>query len=204
MAKRKNDEVISTALLDESKYIPKKGLQQKKKAVVKPSFAAVAPIVDVSNNEFFEMASGEFMEILQIESKDTYSLNASDLNNDVNNLAELFIFISDDIKIVPLNMNMQLETQKRFFIRKINFCKNPLHKKFLELRLAEFEKIEKYRTNREYFMFVYHKDEQKLKQKISNIKSKLSRSNPVNSLTLDKKINILFQMANPCTKPIVD
>jgi hypothetical protein len=194
----------STAVLDEHKKLTKVQSSTEKKQKVKPSFAAIAPAVDISNNDFIEMASGEYCEILQITSKDIYSLNPSDLYKDIDNLTSFFIGYSEDQKFVPLNIPLQLEVQKRYITKKMKQTNNPLHRKFLENRLQEFKNLERERTNREYFLFVYNKDEQKLMQKVSQIKNVLSRSNPIISISTEKKISILFQMANPCAKPIVD
>lgn len=194
----------STAVLDEQKKITKEKSQYEKKQKVKRSFAEIAPAIDFSNNDFIEMASGEYCEILQITSKDIYSLNSADLYSDIDNLTSFFIGYSDDLKLIPLNIPMQLEEQKRYITKKIKQTKNPLHRQFLENRIREFKNLEKDRTNREYFLFIYNKDEQKLMQKVNQIKNVLSRSNPIIPINTDKKISILFQMANPCVKPISD
>lgn len=192
----------SSAFLDEQQKVKKDSQQKQKKQKVKASFASIAPIVDISNNEYLEMASGEYLEILQITSKDIYSLNEGDRYNDIDNLGNFFIGYSEDLKIVPLNMPMQLEEQKRHLLKKSKQTTNPLHKKLLEKRISEMIFLEKHRTNREYFLFVYNKDEMKLKQKVNQIKNVLARSNPVTFLSAEKKISILFQMANPNTKPL--
>ncbi|WEA41779.1 hypothetical protein [Lysinibacillus fusiformis] len=194
----------STAVLDEQKKITKGKLSTEKKQKVKPSFVAIAPAVDLSNNEFIEMSSGEYCEILQITSKDIYSLNLPDLYKDIDNLTNFFIGYPEDQKFVPLNIPLQLEVQKRHITKKMKQTNNPLHRKFLENRLQEFKNLERERTNREYFLFIYNKDEQKLMQKVNQIKNALSRSNPIIPISAEKKISILFQMANPCVKPIVD
>lgn len=194
----------STAVLDEHKKATKVKASSEKKQRVKPSFAAIAPVVDVTNNDFIEMASGEYCEILQITSKDIYSLNLSDLYSDIDNLASFFIGYSEDKKLIALNIPLQLDEQKRYITKKIKQATNPLHRKLLENRISEFKNLEKDRTNREYFLFLYNKDEQKLMQKVQQVKNVLSRSNPVIPINLNKKISILFQMANPCVKPITD
>lgn len=196
--------IESPAFLDENKKTKKDSSQIKKKEKVKPSFANISPIVDISNNDFFEMASGEFLEILQITSKDIYSLNPGDLYNDIGNIGDFLIGYQEDLKIVPLNVPLQLEEQKRHLLKKLKQSRVPLHRKILEKRIDEMLFLEKHRTSREYFLFIYNKDEMKLKQRVTQIKNVLARSNPIVSLSVEKKISILFQMANPCTKPITD
>ena len=62
--------------------------------------------------------------------------------------------------------------------------------------------LEKNRTNREYFIFLYADEEKKLLEKLHQAKMLLSRSNAPIELTAEKKINILNQIFNPNTKPL--
>lgn len=199
---KKNKHIMpGAAVLDESNLVLEKE-RKEKKAAVKSSFAQISPIVDVTNNDFFEMRSGEYMEIIQIESKDIYSLNDADLSNDIQNLSTFLTAYMEDIKIVPLNIPLNLEKQKRFIHKRLRQNQNAAYQSFLESRLREFDNLEKHRTNREYFVFMYSEEEKKLLEKLHQIKNLLSRSNPVTELSLEKKINILFQMFNPNTKPL--
>lgn len=198
---KKNKKGNSTAILDEKNTVSEKKIKEKKKKV-KSSFAEIAPIVDITNNDFFEMRSGEYLEIIQIETKDIYSLNSNDLNDDVNNIANFYTAFTSDIKIVPLNVPLNLEEQKEHIYRQIKRCKNIVYKSLLESRLKELEVLEKNRTNREYFIFLYADEEKKLLEKLHQAKMLLSRSNPAIELSIEKKINILNQMFNPNTKPL--
>ena len=105
--KRNKQLMAGTAVLDETNVITEKSRKEKKEKV-KPSFANISPVVDITNNDFFEMRSGEYMEIIQIESKDIYSLNESDLNSDIYNLTNFLTAYTEDIKIVPLNIPLTL------------------------------------------------------------------------------------------------
>ena len=198
---KKNKRGNSTAILDEKNTVSEKKIKEKKKKV-KSSFAEIAPIVDITNNDFFEMRSGEYLEIIQIETKDIYSLNSNDLNDDVNNIANFYTAFTSDIKIVPLNVPLNLEEQKDHIYRQIKRCKNIVYKSLLESRLKELEVLEKNRTNREYFIFLYADEEKKLLEKLHQAKMLLSRSNPAIELSIEKKTNILNQMFNPNTKPL--
>jgi len=152
------------AILDENNVISEKQEKQKKTAV-KSSFAEICPIIDITNNDFFEMRSGEYLEIVQIESKDIYSLNETDLQNDINTLAIFYATYIDDLKIVPLDVPLSLERQKAYIAQRMRNNKNPAYETFLKARMKELENLEKYRTNREYFLFLYSDDEKKLLEK---------------------------------------
>ena len=191
------------AILDETNVVSERK-EKKKKTTVKSSFAEICPIVDITNNDFFEMRSGEYLEIVQIDSKDIYSLNETDLQNDINNLATFFAAYNDDLKIIPLDMPLNLERQKNYIAKQLRKNKNPAYEPFLKARMKELENLEKFRTNREYFFFLYAEDEKKLLEKVRRVKGLLSRSNPVIEIPLEKKTNILFKMFNPNTKPLIE
>lgn len=191
----------SVAILDEKNIIADKKVK-KKKEKVKSSFAEISPIIDVTSNNFFETRSGEFLEIIQIETKDIYSLNEHDLNDDMANLTHFYTAYTHDIKIVPLNVPLNLEEQKEYIYKQIKKNKNVAYTSFLETRLEELEILEQHRTNREYFIFLYADEEKKLLERLHQATMLLSRSNPVIKLSLEKKRNILYQMFNPNSKPL--
>lgn len=200
---KSNKKNSSIAILDERNITEDKKIKSKK-SKVKSSFAEIAPIIDITSNDFFEMRGGEFLEIIQIETKDIYSLNTNDLNNDITNLNYFYTAYTHDIKIVPLNVPLNLEEQKDNIHKLIKKNKNPAYSEILNARLEEFELLEQNRTNREYFIFLYADDEKKLLERIQHAALLLNRSNPVIKLSIQKKQNILHQMFNPNTKPLSD
>jgi len=200
---RKKKKTVSTAILDEQNIITIHE-QNKKREKVISSFAEIIPVVDITDYDFFEMRNGECMEIVQVTSKDIYSLNESDKDNDIFSLAYLFQAFTHDFKIVPLSTPVNLELQKNNLIRCIRKCKVPEYVQYLEKKLAELEFIEKNRTNREYFIFLYADDTKTLLERKMHIKKLLVRSNPVIELGLEKKLNVLYQLFNPNSKPKID
>lgn len=193
----------SQAVLDERNLITQRKMDQKKVKVL-PSFADITPIIDISNNDFFEMRNGEYLEILQITSKDIYSLNESDKDNDIFSLTYFFQAYLGSVKIVPLNTPVNLELQKNNVIRKIRRNKVPAYLPFLEKKLSELEFLEKHRTDREFFIFVYAEDEKTLLERKSHVRKLLAQSNPVIELPVTKKVNVLYQLFNPNSKPKTD
>lgn len=201
--KKTKKDVPSGAILDEKNLLSERQLKQKTPKV-KSSFAAITPIIDVTNNDFFEMRNGEFMEVLQITSKDIYSLNESDKDIDIGSLAYLFISYTHDLKIVPLNTPINLEAQKEQIYQRMKQNRIPAYLPFLEKKLYELEFLEEHRTNREYFIFIYADDEKTLINRKQHMKKLLVRSNPIIEVPLNKKISVLFQLFNPITKPITE
>lgn len=203
--KKKNTGNLETgiAYLDENNLKSENELKIRKPKI-KSSFGDIVPIVDITEYDFFEMRNGEFMEIVQITSKDIYSLNESDKDNDIFSLAYFFQAYSHSIKIVPLNTPVSLDVQKNNIQRKIKKNKKASYLHFLEKKLYELEFLEANRTNREYFIFIYADDEKTLHDRKQQIRKLLSRSNPLIELSNDKKINVLYQLFNPNSKPKIN
>lgn len=191
----------SNSLLDE-KNIVKKKKNERKKIAVKASYAKISPVVDMTEDDFFELKNGEFLEILQLESKDIYSLNESDLEQDIYYLDVFFSTIVSDIKIVPLNVPLNLEKQKDNMYRCLHRAKQKAYKEVIQKRIDELEKLEKTRTNREYFIFFYAASEKRLREITNQAYSILQMTNPLLDISREKKLNILFQLNNMNTKPL--
>lgn len=191
----------SGALLDERDIAADQKPRSTKKKVLS-SFADIAPIVDVTDTDFFEMRNGELLEILQITSKDIYSLNESDKDNDIYALAHFFQAYLPSVKFVPLNTPVNLEIPKKNVMRDIRRNRNPYFLPHLEKKLRDLEFLENNRTDREYFLFIYGNDERALLENRAHAKKLMARSNPIIELTLEKKISILYQLANLNSKPL--
>lgn len=193
--------IINEDILDE-KNIVEKPLTKEKKIKIKSNFGQITPILDMTENDFFYMRNGEYLEILQLDSKDIYSLNESELNHDIQQLEMFFSVLVRDIKILPLNVPLNLEKQKDNMYRCLERATKDSYVATIKRRLNELEKLEKIRTNREYFILLYADTEQKLREIINQGRAVLSSTNPLSEISREKKLNIFFQLNNINTKPL--
>lgn len=200
--KEVNKKIESISALNENNIIEKKSQSQKRKVI--NSLAEIYPISDYADYDFFEMKNGEYMEIIQITSKDIYSLNETDKDNDIFSLAYLLQAYIHDIKIIPLHTPVVLEKQKNQIIKNMRNCKKEQYLPFLEKKLAELEFIEEHRTNKEFFFFIYAETTKDLLERKGYMRKLLSQSNAMIEMDIDKKINVLFQLSNLNTKPRLD
>ena len=192
-----------TALLDERDIAAERKAHSTQKKVLS-SFADISPIVDITDSEFFEMRNGEFMEILQITSKDIYSLNETDKDNDIYSLAHFFQAYLPAVKVIPLNTPVNLEIPKRHVMRDIRRNQNPYYLPHLEKKLRDLEFLENNRTDREFFLFIYGNHEKAMLENKVHARKLMARSNPLIELQLEKKLSILYQLANLNSKPLSD
>lgn len=203
-SKRKKHKTDSDIGVLNEKNIVKDIKERKKTSKVINSFAEIFPINDIAEYDLFEMKNGEYMEIVQITSKDIYSLNETDKDKDIFSLAYFYQAYLPDIKIIPLHTPVNLEVQKNHVLKNISNASDEKYIPFLEKKLAELEFIEEYRTNKEFFFFLYGETTKEVMIKKSQIKKLLIQSNPIIDIDLDKKINVLFQISNLNTKPTVE
>ena len=201
--RRKEKKSNENAIMNE-KNIMSIQERKEKRAKVISSFADITPIIDIAEFDYLEMRNGEYMEIIQVTSKDIYSLNESDKDNDIFSLSYLFQAYIPDMKLVPLNTPVNLELKKNSVIRNIRKCPIPSHIPLLETKLSELEFIEENRTNKEYFFFIYGDSVRNLQENKMQLKKLLGRSNPIIELDLQKKINVLYQLSNLNSKPKTD
>ncbi|QKE76048.1 hypothetical protein HPK19_24895 (plasmid) [Arthrobacter citreus] len=192
----KNNPVTSTpAIFDESQIMMKKE-QKEDKPIIKKSIADIIPVIDLTANGFIELRNGEFMEILQLTTKDVYSLNEEDKNLNIYSFAFFLQSYLEDMKIVPLNFPVDTTIQQQHIQRKLERTDNQLYVPFLKKKLEELRYIEKNRTNREYYLFLYSESEFTLRNKAIQVERLLQRTTPISLLSEEKKIAILYKLNN--------
>lgn len=177
----------------------KKG--KEKTPYVKKSIAEIIPIIDLTEEGLLELKDSQgYFDILQLESKDIFSMNAEETSFNIYNLTYFFQAYQYPIKIVSLNFPVSTEKQQHFIQKKIESCTNPLYERFLNQKLEELQFLEWGRTNREYFLFVYAETELLVQERVDTVKRYLQRSIPAHSVSEEKKLEILYKLYNQNTK----
>ncbi|WP_240458784.1 hypothetical protein [Virgibacillus sp. Bac330] len=140
------------------------------------------------------------MDILQIETSDLQSLNDTDLN--ILLLAQTRFLRSYfyDYKEVALNFPANTERQKRYWLKKRKKTTDPLRLRFIDRKLFEFDFLEKERTNREFFLFLYADNKQQLDERKDVVIRGMKQSFPIKKISQEKKEDILFLLNNQNTK----
>ncbi|CAI8821884.1 conserved hypothetical protein [Bacillus sp. IT-79MI2] len=210
LGKKKKDVVKKTAKIDEDSGSKgktekeKKGKKAKKKEKpphIKKSIAEVIPIIDMTESGVFEFREEQgFVDILQIQGTDIYSMNEEEAEYAIYHLAHYYQSYQESIKIVSMNFPVSTEPQQRFLLKKIETCQNPLYERFLVQKLKELQYLEWGRTNREYFLFVYGENEFVVKERVESSKRYLQRCIPLLEMEEEKKIEILYKLHNQNSK----
>ncbi|MED4713181.1 hypothetical protein, partial [Bacillus pseudomycoides] len=177
---KKKDVVKKTAKIDEDSGSKgktekekkrKKSKKKEKPPHIKKSIAEVIPIIDMTESGVFEFREEQgFVDILQIQGTDIYSMNEEEAEYAIYHLAHYYQSYQESIKIVSMNFPVSTEPQQRFLLKKIETCQNPLYERFLVQKLKELQYLEWGRTNREYFLFVYGENEFVVKERVESSK----------------------------------
>lgn len=77
---------------------------------------------------------------------------------------------------------------------------DPLRLKFIDRKLFELDYLERERTNREFFLFIYADTPEQLEERKKQVIRSMQHSFPLEKLTLDKKIDVLFLLNNQNSK----
>lgn len=168
-----------------------------KKPKMKSSFVAIAPVIDLTGNGYFELSNGDgFMDVIQLTSTDIYALNEADKQKKIFSFAYFMQWYTHDWKVIPFDFPVDTSKQQRFITQKMQDARKPQYRLFLEKKLEELQFIERERYNREFYMFLYADDEYTLRERVANVTAKISRVAPAVALPDEKKINILYKLHN--------
>lgn len=149
--------------------------------------------------DYIQLKDG-YMDILQIRTKDLYAMNDTDLNILMLNETKMLRSFGDAFKEVVLNFPSNVEKQRRYWLKKKEQTNDPFRLSYIERKLFEFDFIERERTNREYFVFLYAKTQDALEQKRQSMTRARQNSFPLMKLSKKKKQDVLFLLNNQSTK----
>ncbi|MGR9047576.1 hypothetical protein ACQ4XT_02835 [Halobacillus faecis] len=199
----KEDSSEKMALFDERKTTEKNKKQQRSKAkkekreVAIPSIAEILPIQDMTEEGSFQLkGDGGYMDVMQLQSKDIYSPSTQETEYDIMKMAKFFQSYAPDIKIVSMNFPVNMKKQLDAINYKIAQNKAPLYERFLIRKREELHFLETYRTNREFYLYIYATSLKQLAEYRNNCRRYLGRVAPVIELTDEKKLDLLYKLYN--------
>ncbi|MFD1705235.1 hypothetical protein ACFSCZ_00535 [Siminovitchia sediminis] len=169
-----------------------------KKAKLLRQTPSILPFLQI-HDDYILLKDG-VMDIFQIESKDLYSRNDEDLKFLLMARSRFFRSYFESIKEVAMNFPSNTEKQKAYWRKKRERTDDPLRLKFIDRKLFELEFLEKERTNREFFLFVYADNVHQLEERKKQIIRGMQQSFPLKELSIEKKEDVLFMLNNPNTK----
>lgn len=180
------------------KRFKKKKEAPKKKEKVLARTPDLLPFIK-QEKDYIVLKNG-LMDILQISTRDLYSLNEDELQAMMYAKSGLFKSYYPGIKEVSLNFPTNTSKQQHYWNKKKMKTTDPARLRFIERKIFELEYLAKERTNREFFLFIFADNEKQLFERREQLIKAGYRSFPLQTLTPEKKIDTLFILNNQNTK----
>ncbi|TFJ93114.1 hypothetical protein [Lentibacillus salicampi] len=140
------------------------------------------------------------MDILQIQTKNIHALNDADLNYLLMIRTRFLRSYFRSYKEIILNFPANTEVQRTYWLQKREQITSPIRLEYIDQKLREFDFLERERSNREFFIFVYADDKQELTDRKHDAMQGMQKAFPLTELTRTKKEQILFLLNNQNTK----
>ncbi|MEG1312869.1 MAG: hypothetical protein RSD40_00990 [Bacilli bacterium] len=119
------------------------------------------PIIALTEDGFFKSKTG-YLDILQIESMDIKSMNGLEYNILLMDFTKLLKGYVEDMKIISMNYPANTQRQQEYLSKIIKGCKNEKHLGFLDHRMRQLKTIEEARSDREFYIMIFGKDEKEM------------------------------------------
>lgn len=178
--------------------IEKKELKEEHKKVKKVA-SDLLPFLNIADDGSIQTKYG-YMEIYQIATKDLNSLTNDETNMHISELTTFLRGYSDDIKIICMSYPVNTEVQQTHLSNKIQNTDNDIYIKFLNKKLERLKLLEKLRTNKEFYLVLYFKNERDKREKEIYIQRKANRAMGIEPIDINKKVKILYKLNNQNSK----
>lgn len=178
--------------------IEKKELKEEHKKVKKVA-SDLLPFLNIADDGSIQTKYG-YMEIYQIATKDLNSLTSDETNMHISELTTFLRGYSDDIKIICMSYPVNTEVQQTHLSNKIQNTDNDIYIKFLNKKLERLKLLEKLRTNKEFYLVLYFKNERDKREKEIYIQRKANRAMGIEPIDINKKVKILYKLNNQNSK----
>jgi len=156
------------------------------------------PFLDIKDD--YILQKDEVMDIIEIEGKDILSLTANELQRDINVFHTFYKTVNIGIKLVSMNFPVNAQKQKDYIEYKLSKTNNQIYKVFLRDKKNELEYLEKNRTNKEYYLFLFAPNIDILRSVKGTVNRTISNALNTRSLTVEKKKLILYKLNNKNAK----
>lgn len=193
--KKENKKKLKEIKKQEKEEIRKLNIEDKK--IFKETKDNIS-IISLSEYGYFKTKTG-YLDLLQIESIDIKGMSEVEYNTLILSFTKLLKAYTSDMKIISMNYPADTGRQQDYLNKIISKCDNKNHMMFLEHRLKQLQIIEEKRTNREFFLMIFGKDDKDI---INNREIALTscRELQVYDIDTEKKIKILKKLNNMNSK----
>lgn len=175
--------------------------KEKKKKMLRQT-ADILPFLYIDEDEGYIKTKDGYMDILQIETTDLHSMNGKELQMYLISQTMFLRSFTDSYKEVIMNFPSNCSSQRAYWLKKREGITDPVRLSFIDRKLYEFDFLERERTNREFFIFLFSDSVESLNSQKNQVARSLNQSFPVRKINMQKKQDILFILNNQNTKLI--
>lgn len=194
----KKSRLNSSSDLNDGDIIDSKKNKEKKPYVLRKTKELI-PYRKIEENAI-HMEDGYFLDIMQIQTRDIEAMNETDLNILILSETKMLRSYTETYKELSLNFPANMEKQRQYWLKKKEETTNPLFLTYIDRKLFEFDFIERERTNREFFIFIFGESLNELEKNKSLMVRARQNSFPLIPLSIEKKQDVLFMLNNQNTK----
>ena len=154
----------------------------------------VKGITDSDEGGFIKLKEG-YMDILQLGGHNLAGMEQSEIHEIINAYEMLSVLYAYPYKVVSMNIPVNTSSQQQFFRKKLE-KETDEHKRYCLLTsLSEMEVFNEESNNKEFFVFIYGKSIEELRE---NRKDFIFYSGQLNiyPIPINKKRVVLFRLAN--------
>lgn len=158
----------------------------------------ISNLLDITDYNSFQVKEG-VIDTYQISSYDISAMNEYEAKGGILAFTKLLKRYKDNIKIVSMNFPTNTTVQKDYIKKKLHKCKEKGKHFALEKELRRLEAIEKVRSDREYYCFIFAKDKEDLERKRLEL-LRTGRQLELKEIDSEKKVKILYKLNNMNSK----
>ena len=154
----------------------------------------VKGITDEREGGFIKLKDG-YMEILQLGGYNLLGMEQSEIEEVIHSYEMLSVLYAFPYKVVSMNIPVNTSSQQQFYRKKLEQETNENKRYQLMTSLSEMEVLNEKANNKEFFIFIYGKTIEELKE---NRKDFIYYSGQLNvyPISINKKRIVLFRLSN--------
>jgi len=143
-----------------------------------------------------------YIDILQVQTTDILSKSESEVEKYIADQTSFLRTYLESFKEIDLNFPTNCTRQRAYWEKKLDKAKTDVQIQFIERKLYEFDYLEENRTNREFFIMLFAETTDELSRNIRDFKRLSQNSFPIQDITNQKKIDVLYLLNNQNSKVI--
>lgn len=165
---------------------------------VERKFIEFSQLLDIDDNNNILLKEG-LLDIFRLNSIDISGMNEYESHGSILSFTSLLKKYHENMKVVAMNFPTDTSVQKRYLQRKMKSADT--ESKFISLQKSyrQLLGIEQYRSDRQYYLFIFADNEKEMNNRRTEIIS-AGRKMGIERVDIEKKIKILYKLNNMNSK----